>query len=221
MNLRVFLLPGLVVVVGVVAWQFSAPPPTTLPALTWRSGKGTEVQQGQNFVKLAPESPVQLSLHTAEPIHLTVWSHSSEDGTLQLFPTAGLETNRKNPLPAGQSVLPGTFGDKELAWTTRSGILATTTYVAIASREPLPELTQLADRVRSWSNSVFPDRSMQVTKPAGTANLLGAPREPWASPLLQRAADQLRDQTEPNGPMTPFADRDGVWISVWKVLQTR
>jgi hypothetical protein len=218
MNRRMLLLPVAAAAIGVALWRGT---PATAPACTWRTGTGTEVVQGQNFDKLAPEAPVRLSVHTDTPQHLYVWSHSAEDGTLLLFPSPKLQTDRKNPLPAGQSVLPGSFEGKELAWTTRSGILATTTYIAFASTEPLPELDQLAAKVRQWSNAVFADRSMQVTKPAEGQDVLGKPREGWADPLLQTAADQLRDQTEPNGPMQPLRDRPGVWISSWKVLQTR
>lgn len=218
MNRRMLLLPVAAAAIGFALWRGN---PANAPACTWRTGTGTEVAQGTNFAKLAPEAPIRLSLHTDEPLHVYVWSHSAEDGTLLLFPAPKLQTDSKNPLPAGQSVLPGRFDGKDLAWTTRSGILATTTYVAFASKEPLPELDALAGKVRQWSNSVFADRSMQVTKPTEGQDVLGKPLEGWAAPLLQRAADQLREQTDPNGPMQPLRDQPDVWISSWKVLQTR
>ena len=223
MNRRLVVLPIAAMAVAIAFWKWNPPPPITTPAAcTWRTGSGTEIHQGINFDKLAPESPVRLSVHTQEPLHLYVWSQSLEDGTLLLFPSPKLQSDRKNPLPTGQSVLPGSIDGKDLAWTSRVGIVAVTTFVAFASREALPELDALVPKVRQWSNTVFPDHSMLVTKTTEGQEVLGKSGSPgWAAPLLQQAADQLRQQTEPNGPMQPLAGRPGVWVSSWKVVERR
>ena len=147
MNRRLVVLPIAAVAVAIAFWKWNSPPPYTA-ACTWRTGSGTEIRQGINFDKLAPESPVRLSVHTQEPLHLYVWSQSLEDGTLLLFPSPKLQSDRKNPLPVGQSVLPGSIDGKDLAWTSRAGIAAVTTFVAFASREPLSELDALVRALR-------------------------------------------------------------------------
>lgn len=220
MRPRLFVLPLVAAAAAFAIWKYSPAAPHA-PACTWRTGTGTAIQQGANFDKLAPESPVRLSVHHDAPLHLYVFSHSTEDGTLLLFPSPKVQSDCRNPLPAGQTVLPGSFDGKELAWTTRSGILAGTTFLAIASREPLAELDALLPVVRQWSNSVFPDRSMQVTNPGAGADLLGKPRSGWPEPMLQRASEALRERTDPNGPMLELAGRDSAWASAWNVLERR
>lgn len=224
MNRRLLILPLLAVAAAYYVWQRTPAAPTASnapAACTWRSGSGTEVHQGVNFDKLAANTPLQLSVHCQQPLHFQVWSLSAEDGTLLMFPSPKLQTGTRNPLPIGQTVLPGSLDGKEMQWNTREGIVAATTFVAIASTEPLPELDELAPKVRQWSNTIFPDHSMQVTKTAEGQDVLGKPRADWPATLLQQAAAQLREQTEPNGPMQPMANRPGVWISSWKVIEKR
>lgn len=220
MNARLFVLPVLVAISAFAYWKYGGTPEQT-PACTWRTGTDTAVHQGANFDKLPPETPVRLSLHSPEPVHVYVFSLSAEDGTLLLYPSPKVQCDLKNPLQKGQSVLPGRIDGKDLAWTTRTGIQAATVFVAFASREPLAELDGLVPKVRQWSNTVFPDHSMQVTLPKEGADVLGKAHADWPAPLLQLAAVQLREQTEPNGAMTPLRDHPGVWISSWKALQTR
>ena len=220
MHPRLVVLPFVVVAAAFAIWKWSNIP-EAVPACTWRTGTGTEVHQGINFDKLAPDSPLRLSVHCQTPAHLYVWSHSAEDGTVLMFPSTEVQSDLTNPLPAGQSVLPGKFDGKELAWTSRSGILATTTYVAFASNEKIPELEELLPKVRVWTNRVLGDRSMQVRNPSGGGEPLGKPRTEWPIPLLQLAAAQLREQTEPNGPMQPLNGHPGVFVSSWKILEKR
>jgi hypothetical protein len=119
-------------------------------------------------------------------------------------------------------VLPGKHDGKELAWTTRSEILATTTYVIVAAAEPVPELEALLPRLRRWTSSVLTSAAMLVTLPGNLepSDLAGAPRQGWPVPLLQTAADRFVTATVVNGPLEPVAERPGVWASAWRVKET-
>ncbi len=226
MNVRLVLVPAIVVILAIAIWKLSpATPdqvPTGTPAATWRVGLGTEIRQGRNYDELAAESPVRLSFACDERRYVYVFSHSAEDGTLLLFPSPALKGGLDNPLPAGNSVLPGTASEKEIAWTTRSGIRSVTTFVAIAARERIDELEALIGQVRLWSNSIFTDGRMEVTKPKEGVPVVGAPNEKgFPSPLLQRAAERAITESMPNGPMQPDATLPGVWVASWKVHEKK
>lgn len=218
MNRRIWLLPGLVLLVAGAIWWRREP---TAPAATWRIGTGTEIRQGRNFDELAPDSPIRLSMHVQQPTHVYVFSHSREDGTIVLWPPAALQSDVPPQLPAGQSVLPGSHGGKELAWTTRSGIRAGTTFVVVAAASPVPELERLLPRLRFWSNTVFPDGAMLVSKPPGV-DVDGAPLSAtFPSPLLQRAAAQDATELLPNGPLRPDPELPGVFTGSWHIIEKK
>jgi hypothetical protein len=191
------------------------------PAATWRVGRGTAIEQGRNYAELAAESPFRLSLHTTEPLHAYVFSHSHEDGTLLLWPSPELRSNLAQPLPAGHAVLPGQRDGKELAWTTRSQIQTLTTYVAVLSKAPVPELETLLPRLRRWTTSVLTDGSMQVSNPTAkpASGLAGLPQQGWPAPLLQQAADRFAAETLVNGPLQPAPGQDGLWFTAWRVKE--
>ncbi len=218
MNRRIWLVPGLVLLIAGAIWWRREPTP---PAATWRIGTGTEFRQGRNFDELAPESPIRLSLHVQQPTHVYVFSHSREDGTLLLWPTAAVHSDVPEPLPAGQSVLPGRQGDKELAWTTRSGIRAATTFVVVAAESPVPELERLLPLLRHWSNTVFPDGTMLVTKPLGV-DVEGLPlSDTFPSPLLQRASPGDVTDLLPNGPLHADRELPGVFTGSWRIVEKK
>lgn len=221
MNARQLAFPLAAVIVAVAIWKFGFGAPAGVPACTWRTGTGIDIKQGRNFDELPAESPVRLSFHCDEPRHVYVFSHSDEDGTLLLFPSPRLEGGITNPLAGGQTVLPGSHDGKELAWTTRSGVIGATTFLAIASRDKIGELEELAPKLRFWSNTVFPDHSMQITQPTGATELLGKARSPLPSDLMQRAAKVGIDEPNPNGPMAPDPVLPGVWLGSWKVRETK
>jgi len=220
MNVRLLVYPVAAALLAAALWKFGSSTPA-VPACTWRIGAGTYITHGRNFDALPAETPMRLSFTCTEPRYVYVFSHSDEDGTLLLFPSPLVTGAPVNPLPAGNSVLPGTHEGRELAGTTRSGVLAATTFLAVASRDKVTELEELAAMVRLWSNSVFPDRSMQVTKPTGIDDLLGKARSRLPSELLQRAAKVGIDEPDPNGPMAPDPVLDGVWLASWKVREQK
>lgn len=217
MNRRLWLLPGIVLLAAGVIWYRDEPTP---PAATWRIGAGTDIRQGSNFDELAPESPIRLSLHLERPTYVYVFSHSREDGTLLMWPNAALRCDLTQPLAAGHSVLPGHHSGKELAWTTRTGIRAGTAFVVVAATEPVAELEQLLPRLRHWSNTVFPDGSMQVTNP-GSTEVEGPPLSPaFPSPLLQRAAEPDPTAVLPNGPLAADA-LPGVFTGCFRTVEKK
>jgi len=228
MNARLVLIPVAAAAIAFAVWKFApaspadSPSPSPTPAAMWRIGLGTEIKQGRNYHELAAESPIRLSFTCSEPRYVYVFSHSLEDGTVLMFPAAELKGGVANPLPAGNTVLPGVSGDKELAWTTRSGVLAVTTFVAIASRERVPELEGLIGKVRFWSNSVLTTGDMVVTKAKEGMEVLGPPHSTkFPSPLLQRGAEIAITDDMPNGPMHADTVLPGVWITSWKVIEQK
>lgn len=222
MNVRAVVVPLLAVGAAVAIWLSSSPTgPSGVPAATWRIGTGTDVRQGRNYDELPAESPIRLSFHCDEARYVYVFSHSTEDGTLLLFPSPDLRGDVPNPVPAGGAVLPGSHDDKELAWTNRAQILATTTFIVVAAAGPVAELEALLPKLRRFSNTVLPDGSMQVTNPRDPSLLIGKPREPLPSALLQRAADASLDETLVNGPLRADAANAHVWIGSWRVKERR
>lgn len=215
---RMFVLPLIALAVGILFWQ-TAEPAGAAPACTWRVGRGVDFVQGANYDTLPAESPLRLSVVCPGPRYVYVFSHSQEDGTLLLFPSTGLKTDLTNPLPEGRSVLPGQNGGDAIYWTSRARIAAITTFIAVASEEPIAELDALLPRLRSWTNSVFPDGSMAVTQPAESADFLGKPRAPIPNGLLQKVAELSLEATLTNGPMTAIPGRTGIWGASWRIKE--
>ncbi|MBL8731072.1 MAG: hypothetical protein JNN13_01745 [Planctomycetes bacterium] len=217
MNRRVLLVPMIAVVAAVTVWK-AAPMLASAPAATWRVGNDAAMRQGRNYDDLVADSPVRLAVTCDEPCRVYVFSHSDTDGTILLFPSPDLQSDLPGLLPKGSHVLPGKLDGKELAWTTRSGVLPVTTFVVVAAREPVPELEALLPRVRRWTNSVMTDRSLAVTQPKDV-EIVGAPRQPLPAALLQRAAERSFTEDLVNGPLTPDAVLDGVWTGSWRVRE--
>jgi hypothetical protein len=216
MNKRLLILPVLAAAAAAGIWWNEEP---AGPACTWRIGTGAEIRQGTHYERLPPETPFRLSLHTAEAMHVYVFSNSAEDGTLLLWPTSALRSDLDQPLPAGHHVLPGSLEGKELAWTTRTGIRASTTFVVVAAREPIPELEAFMPRLRHWTNTVFPEHTMLVTNPpTGTEVLRGSE---FPTPLLLRAARYRVTEVLPNGPLGADPEAPGVWYGSWTVVEER
>lgn len=222
MNVRAIVVPLLAVGAAVAIWLSTSPPtPSGVPAATWRIGKGSDVRQGRNYDELPAESPIRLSFHCDAPRYVYVFSHSTEDGTLLLFPSPDLRGDVPNPVPAGGTVLPGSHDGKELAWTNRAGILATTTFLVVAAETPVAELEALLPQLRRFSNTVLPDGSIQVTNPRDSSQLTGRAGDPLPCPLLQRAAAVSLDETLINGPLHADPTNGQVWIGSWRVKEQR
>ena len=222
MNARVFAMPLIAAGIAVGIWLIlPTKGASQVPAATWRIGTGTEYRHARNYEEVPAESPLRLSYSCTEPLHVYVFSHSEEDGTLLLSPSPDLKGSFPNPLPAGQSVLPGQVDDRELAWTTRAEILATTTYAIVAAEQPVAELEALLPHLRRWTNSVLPDKSMQVTNPPQGIERKGSPRTGWPSALLKRTAERSLSETLVNGPLHPDVRMPNVWISSVRIKESR
>lgn len=224
MNARLLVLPLLAAGVALAAWQFGGfgrNPAANGPAATWRVGGELDFVQARNWDELPAESKLRLSWQAPAPMHVYVFGRSNTDGTLLLWPAAELKSDLPTPLAAGASVLPGKRGDTELAWTTRSQVLPSTTYVVVAASAPIPELQALLPKLRRWSTSVLPNGSMQVTKPGITGDdpIVGKPGEGWPSPLLQQAADLFTAETVVNGPLRALPGHSGVFVSSWSAKE--
>jgi hypothetical protein len=216
MNPRLVVVPALAAIAAAAIWWTRAP---AGPACTWRIGAGAEIRQGRNFDELAPETPFRLSFQAAAPTHVYVFSQNAEDGTVLLWPSRALQSDLPHPLPGGHSVLPGALNGKELAWRTRGGIRATTTYVVVAATDRVPELEQLLPSLRHWSNTVFPDSSMVVTNPPAGTEVTG--RSSFPDPLLDLAARHSVTDLLPNGPLTADPGRPGVWYGSWRTVEKK
>jgi hypothetical protein len=220
MNARLVLLPAIALIVYGIYWYTQEPPANAKVevAATWRTGSGTEIKQGRNWDELPAETPVRLSLHCGERRHVYVFSHSDTDGTILLFPAPELKTDVTQPVPAGQTVLPGTHQGKELAWTTRTQVLPATTFLVVAAHEAVPELEALLPKLRRWSNSALHSAGMETTNPK-TGEPIAGPRTPLPAPLLQQAADLSLTAELVNGPLQPAPGRPGVWFGSWRVKE--
>lgn len=211
MNVRAIVVPVIALGSALVIWQMRTTTGLSpVPAATWRVQIRGEYRQAHNYDELAQETFVRLSFSCSEPRHVYVFGHSATDGTLLMFPATELKSDLTNPIAAGQSVLPGKFEDKDVSWTTRADIIGLTTYVAVASDKPIPALEKLARQLRRWSNSVLPDRSVQITNPAD-GEVLGKPGTDWPNAILKRAAERTVNETLVNGPMVPDEHIGGVW----------
>lgn len=212
MNVRVVGLPLIAAGIALIIWQMQTQPgPSPIPAATWRVKVGDEYRQAKNYHELAQETAVRLSFTCSESCYVYVFGHSPTDGTLLMFPSPELKRDLDNPIPAGQATLPGQFGGKDVTWTTRADVLGLTTFVAVAAKEPIADLEKLSRQLRRWSNSVLPDRSLQITNPAGGGEVLGKPGTDWPNAILKRAADRTTGETIVNGPMQPDEHIAGVW----------
>ncbi|MFY9344806.1 MAG: hypothetical protein WAT39_20100 [Planctomycetota bacterium] len=216
MNARLLLVPAIAAAAALGYWLTR---PAGVPAATWRTGTGTEIQQGRNYDELPPETPVRLSFTSDAAQHVYVFSHSDTDGTILLFPSPDVKSDLAQPLGSGQSVLPGRFEGKELAWTTRTEVRPTTTFVVVAAKDPIPELDALVGKVRRWTNSALTSRDMGITIPAGVKDVTAGPHQPLPDPLLQRAAELSLTATLVNGPLVADAVRADTWIGSWRVKE--
>lgn len=219
MNARAVLVPVLVLAAAAGVWYAARETGHSVPAATWRTGTGSDVKQGRNYDELPPETPVRLSFRADEPCHVYVFSHSDTDGTLLLFPSPGVKSDLQQPLPAGHSVLPGSYEGKELAWTTRTEVLPTTTYVVVAAKAPVPELDALLPKLRRWTNTALTARTMAVTAPGEGIELAAGPKSPLPDPLLQRAAALSANETIVNGPLAPDSVRADTWLGSWRIKE--
>ena len=224
MNVRAVALPLIAAGIATGIWLMLPPAdpmgPSQIPATTWRAGPEINYRLVGNYVDYLPETELRLSYACAEPRYVYVFSHSTEDGTLLLFPSPDILGSPSNPLTEGFSLLPGKLDDKQLAWTTRSEILATTTYVVVASKQRIDALEALIPNLRRWSNATLPNKAMLTTNPASGTEVKGKPRTPWPSELLQRAADRAIAETLVNGPMSPD-DLPGVWTSSLRIRERK
>jgi hypothetical protein len=218
MNRRFVLLAVVAIAAGAIWWT-QKPTSIVIPAVEWRVGAGTEYRQARNYDDVEPETGIRLWVRCDEPRHVYVFSHSTEDGTLLLFPSPAVKADVTQPLAAGSATLPGRRDDKELAWHSRRQILATTTFLVVAAREPIAELDALLPKLRRWTNTAMTDGSMQVTYPPEGAERAGEPRKPLPDALLQRAADVSLTATVVNGPLQADAQRPGVWIGSWRIKE--
>lgn len=220
MNARLVLVPAIAALAAAGIWLSRRDPgPIVVPAATWLIGTGPEAAHARNYDDLPADSPVRLALRCDEPRHVYVFSHSAEDGTILLHPSPDVRTDATQPLAAGSATLPGKRDDKELAWTTRRQILATTTFVVIAARQPVPELDALLPKLRRWTNTALTSGAMEVTNPPTGTTPIAGPRTELPDPLLQRAAERSFTATVVNGPLTPDAQREGVWTGSWRVKE--
>lgn len=220
MKARLLVVPAIAVLTAGVIWLSSdtAARPG-VPAATWRVG--ADAKQPRNYEELPPGTPVRLSFRSDEPRFVYVFTHSSEDGTLLLFPSPDVRSDLAQPLPAGHAVLPGTRDGKDLAWNTRVEILATTTFLVVAARERVPELEALLPKLRRWTNTALTSGAMDVTNPPTGTEVAGGARQRLPDPLLERVAELSSVATSVNGPLEADAVRDGVWIGSWRTKEER
>ena len=77
----------------------------------------------------------------------------------------------------------------------------------------LTALEDLAGKLRRWTNSVLPNKSLQITNPSDGREVAGAPGTDWPNGILKRAAERSNNEVLVNGPMAPDEQVAGVWSS--------
>ncbi len=210
-NLRLTLVVALAATAGAL-WVGVAPGAPA--ATTWLGGESRAPIEPVS--QLPTEFPLRLDLELAEPMHVYVASHDLVRGTIAMFPSTALRSDAgMNPLPPGQHSLPGQHLGKQLAWHAGDGV-GGTTFVVIASREPLPELADALRACRQTGNAAFPHLPLLGTY-APEAGMEGTPsRSRFAHPLLEiAAAAALRGH---DGPMTAVEGNEGVFASALRVV---
>ena len=221
MNVRAIALPLIASGIAVGLWlalPTRPAAPTPIPATTWRAGTETDFRQVGNYLELQPETKLRLSYTCSEERHVYVFSHSTEDGTILMFPSPDVRGGPQNPVAPGNTVFPGSVDDKVLFWTNRAEILATTTLIVVAATEPVAELEALLPHLRRWTNSAMPGQLMQITNPPTGTAVKGKPRTPLPSKLLERAADRTIAETIVNGPMAADSSPN-IWTSSLRVKE--
>lgn len=220
MNVRAVAVPVIAIGIALVIWQFRAPPGlSSVPSATWRVRVGGEYRQARNYDELAEETPVRLSFSCSEARHVYVFGRSTVDGILLLYPSPELKSDLSNPLPSGQTTLPGKLADQDVTWTTRADVIGLTTYVAVASDKPIPELEELASHLRRWTNSVLPNKSLQITNPPTGTEVRGKPGTDWPNGILKRADERTMTEALVNGPMVADEHVAGIWSSCIRVKE--
>ena len=214
MNPRLLTLPLFALAIGAALWWHQSQNlPAGVPACTWRIGDRATAAEA--FEKVPADAPIRLAIAGQGSWHWYVMSWSQEDGAIGWFPTPGLSSSLHNPLGGTRMLLPGERGGRQLGWPMRSGIAGVTTWIAVASEQPLPELVNHFAAVRQASNSVFGDGSMTVVMPPDGKPLDG-PRQPLTQALLQKALASPTEAT--NGPMTLLPGRGDIWFAKWSAL---
>ena len=216
------MLPAIAVLAAAGFWWWRRPlDPIVVPAVAWRVGTDAAggFRQGINYDDVAPETAIRMQFRCDEPRHVYVFSHSLEDGTLLLFPSPQVKSDLANPIPAGAQVLPGKRDGKDLAWNSRRQVSATTTFLVVASTQPIAALDALLPRLRRWTNTALTDGSMQVMNPPDGERAAG-PRTALPEALLQRAAEVSFTAEVINGPLAPDPLLPDVWIGSWRIRET-
>jgi hypothetical protein len=193
---------------GVQLW----PSASAVPTARWIDDRGKPLPA----VATVPRgSRIVLQLELRQPSHAYVASYSPSDGLIACFPSPFLRRDAPlhNPLPAGAQPLPGAWQGVELRWPV--GIEpGSITYMAVVSREPLPEVEAELAHMRSIGNAVFGNDTMGTYLPKDPAAMPGRGTLPSGA---LRAAFELTEVAA-DGAMTPWGEGDGVFIAALRVL---
>lgn len=219
---RRWLLPLLVAGVAVYYWQTAARVPElpAVPSCAWRVGTGSDARPGRPYDELAADTAVHCGIACDAPLYVYVVSHSADDGTLLWFPSPMLRQDLQNPLPAGRNRVPGRKDGRELHFAQRP-VIGATTWIALASRQPLAGLDDLLPKLRQASNTTFTDGTVVISNPLDGTPPIGGPRSPLPHPLLQQAADRTITEDLTSGPMHAAEGPAGVWFAAFRTVSNR
>jgi hypothetical protein len=208
---RMTLVAATAAVAGALLGGPQAEPPCST---TWAGGDARGPIEPAAL--LPTEFPLRLELGLDEPMHVYVASHDLVRGTIALFPSTALRSDLgANPLPAGNHSLPGRHMGKELAWHGGDGV-GGTTFIVIASREPLTDLASALHTCRQMGNAAFPHLPTLGTY-APIGGMEGTPPTVRpAHPLLEEAAAAAVHGHD--GPMAGIEGREGVFASALRVV---
>lgn len=208
---RMALIAAAAAVAGAVLGAPLAEPPCST---SWTGGEARSPIEPAAL--LPTEFPLRLELTLDEPMHVYVASHDLVRGTIAMFPSTALRSGLgANPLPAGSHSLPGRHLGKELAWHGGDGV-GGTTFVVIASREPLPDLARVLHICRQMGNAAFPQLpTLGTYAPMGGMDATPPTVRP-AHPLLEEAAAAALHGHD--GPMARVEGHEGVFAAALRVI---
>ena len=207
------LLEGVALAALLVFW-FAGGSSTAAPNLNWKFGDTGGAKEP--FASLPADFPVRLEVELPGPMHVYVASHDTLRGNVALWPSTQLKSDLlTNPLAKGRHVLPGRYDRKDVEWHVGDGV-GVTTFMVIASVEPIADLASAMKRFRQMGNAAFPDRRQCATYAPDGGMSLVPPRSEIAHELLKRCAEEAPEAHD--GPMIALDDRPGVFMMAMRVV---
>ncbi len=182
------------------------------PVASWTVG---EMRGTEPYRAVAPETPITLDLSLPRESWVYAVTYDLDRGTTALFPSGSLLADqRKNPVPAGNHILPGSHQGNDLSWHSGDmpGVIE---FLVVVSDHPLPELEQTMKRFRQMGNAAFPLRTkLGIYAPKDGMKVVPSRRELHTEAF--KAAHAI-DDPQNDGQFVAWAGHPGVYLKSMQV----